>query len=206
VTLNKTAAKKAVGGLSTPSKVQCSGFGLEPRITCPTGAKLMRLPNSVCASCYGVRGHYAMYRARMQTAWARRLDATRYPSFPYIMAQAIGKDRYFRWHDTGDVYSIEYMKKIIAVAKLLPDTRFWLPTKEYRLASMFAGSIPDNLAVRVSLPTIDPSEKMVREYVERFGKVAITFRNRHYPNVCPGQCGPCRLCWSNTPVHAYKYH
>jgi hypothetical protein len=41
------------------------------------------------------------------------------------------RQKWFRWHDAGDVQNLDqHMAKIIEVCKLTPDTKHWLPTQE----------------------------------------------------------------------------
>ena len=48
------------------------------------------------------------------------------------------KEKYFRWHDSGDVQSMKHLLNILAVARQTPKIKYWLPTKEPQLMREFA--------------------------------------------------------------------
>src|SRR5439155_3491496 len=67
-------------------------------------------------------------------------------------------DRYFRWHDSGDLQNLEHLRNIIQVCNNLPHVRFWLPTREYQTVEGYrrlGGQIPSNLCIRLSAHLID---------------------------------------------------
>ena len=53
----KKEARKITGGLSKPSKMPGPAHNL-PAVACKTGAKLVKIPGSVCAGCYALKGRY----------------------------------------------------------------------------------------------------------------------------------------------------
>jgi hypothetical protein len=61
------------------------------------------------------------------------------------MARAINKDKYFRWHDSGDIQGLEHFAKIVEVARATPNTLHWLPTREAQTVASYTGTLPDNL-------------------------------------------------------------
>jgi hypothetical protein len=118
------------------------------------------------------------------------------------MAVTIGKKEieHFRWHDSGDVQSIEHLLNIVTVARNTPHTRHWRPTREYELVRAALREIiqfPENLVVRVSAHMIgDPAPS---------GFPNTSTVNAGRPSkvdyVCPTQkqgnrCGKCRACWT----------
>ena len=50
----KKEARQITGGLSKPSKMPGPAHNL-PAVACKTGAKLVKVPGSVCAGCYALR-------------------------------------------------------------------------------------------------------------------------------------------------------
>ena len=68
----KKELEKIVGGLSKPSKMPGPAYNL-PASKCITGAKLVKIPGSVCAGCYALKGRYRFSNVRM--ALARRLES-----------------------------------------------------------------------------------------------------------------------------------
>ena len=68
----KKEAKKIVGGLSRPGKMPCYSINL-PATACITGAKLVKVPGSVCSGCYALKFRYNF--PDVKKALARRLQA-----------------------------------------------------------------------------------------------------------------------------------
>jgi hypothetical protein len=147
-------AKSIVGGLSEPSKMPGFGFSLSPK-KCKVGSKLRKIKGSICSACYACRGHYCFPEA--QNAFARRFDAiTKNPHFVEAMVFLLNhykKYNFFRWFDAGDIPNMEVLNKIVEICKLTPNTRHWIPTKEYSLIAQWVkenGAFPENLTVRLS--------------------------------------------------------
>jgi len=70
------------------------------------------------------------------------------------MAAKIKNQKWFRWHDAGDVQSSEHMQKILEVCRLTPETRHWLPTQERQFLPA-PEEVPANLVIRLSRSKID---------------------------------------------------
>jgi hypothetical protein len=68
--MNKKQAEKIAGPLGYPSKMPGTSYGLSA-FKCKTGAKLAKIPGSVCHGCYAMRGNYLF--AAPKAAQARRL-------------------------------------------------------------------------------------------------------------------------------------
>ena len=51
----KKQAREITGGLSKPSKMPGPAHNL-PAAACTTGAKLAKIPGSVCSGCYALKG------------------------------------------------------------------------------------------------------------------------------------------------------
>jgi hypothetical protein len=146
-------ARINVGGLSNPSKMPSKSYGL-PAQACNVGGQLRAVKGSTCENCYAYdRGMYVM--PVVKSAQARRLATLTRDDWAASMARAINKDRYFRWHDSGDIQSGEHFAKIVEVARLTPDCLHWLPTREAAIVAAYTGEVPDNLNVRVSAAMID---------------------------------------------------
>jgi hypothetical protein len=67
-------------------------------------------------------------------------------------------DRYFRWHDSGDLKDLEHLRQIARVCLNLPRVKFWLPTREYQTVEAYrrmGGQIPPNLCIRYSAHLVD---------------------------------------------------
>ena len=191
-------ALKIVGGLSKPSKMPGWAYGL-PAAECKTGSKLAKIPGSVCSGCYALKGCYVF--PVVQAAQYRRLKAIRSPLWVGAMALLINskKSKEFRWHDSGDVQDEEHLLKIFAVAKLTPDTKHWMPTRESWVKA-FLPECPDNLCIRFSVPMVD------QEPIKSWPNVSTVISSDKpwfglSSRVCPAptqnnECKDCRACWN----------
>ena len=155
-----------LGTLSKPSKMPGFSFSI-PAQKCITGSKLRLKKNSTCSSCYALKGRYVF--PNVKDALFNRLNKMNSLGFPVwieLMTELISrkeKKGFFRWHDSGDLQSIEHLKAIIQIARNLPGIKFWLPTREIKILKDYlkdSGSIPDNLNIRISAFCFYPGELM----------------------------------------------
>ena len=105
----KKEARQITGGLSKPSKMPGPAHNL-PAVACKTGAKLVKIPGSVCAGCYALKGRYRFNN--VQAALKRRLQALEDPRWVDAMVTLITGEKYFRWHDSGDIQSLKHLENI----------------------------------------------------------------------------------------------
>ena len=185
-----TEARKITDSLTRTSKMPGLSYSL-PAWACQTGSKLRKVKTSPCYGCYALKNNYTRYPA-IKEAQYRRLDAINHPQWVEAMAAQIKRQKWFRWHDAGDLQSKEHMQKIIEVCKLTPDTKHWLPTQE-RPFLPAPEDVPDNLVIRLSRSKIDgPSSKA---WSHESGVTTETGAR-----TCPapdqkGKCLDCRKCW-----------
>jgi hypothetical protein len=106
---------------------------------------------------------------------------------------------YFRWFDSGDVQSAKHLEAIIDIAEAMPDVRFWLPTKEAGIIKRNKRDVPDNLAIRLSMPMIDqlPTGAWKLTSTVRSAKGDVHGAECKAPSN-NGKCGTCRACWDKT--------
>ena len=121
-------ALKITDSFTRTSKMPGLSYSL-PAWECKTGWKLSQVEGTPCFFCYAKKGNYTRYPA-IKEAQYRRLKAIDHPDWVQAMATVIKRQKFFRWHDAGDVQSPEHMQKILEVCKLTPDTKHWLPTQE----------------------------------------------------------------------------
>ena len=201
-----TRARAAVGGLSNPSKMPGKAIGL-PAADCKTGSKLAKIAGSICADCYALKGCYQF--PVVQAAQYRRLAAIDSPTWARNMAVAVSRETWFRFHDSGDIQSLTHLEKIADVARMTPNTRHWLPTREKKTVRQFMrehGVFPANLTVRVSATMIDGSAPdFPNTSTVHADKAAQGYQ-------CPapdqgGECRDCRACWNSKIQNvSYKQH
>ena len=163
-----------------------------PAWECKTGAKLVKVPGSVCAGCYAMKGNYTRYPA-IKAAQYRRLDAIKHPLWVEAMATKIKRQKWFRWHDAGDIQSAEHLKKIFEVCKLTPATKHWMPTREAQfLKDVNPEEVPKNLIIRMSSHMIDQGPVSFWPWTSTVGS-----KTRTCPAPDQGNsCGSCRTCWN----------
>lgn len=204
-------ALEIIGKFSAPSKMPCQSWSI-PAKYCKTGMKLRNVVDSVCSKCYALKGRYPF--PNVQNALERRFQSLTHPLWVDAMVAAIQMSEasgYFRWHDSGDIQSVDHLQKIVDVAKRLPQIKFWLPTREYGFVSEFLkknGNFPENLTVRLSSLMLDgqPPETIAK----RFGLTTSGVSTGSFS--CPssnqgGKCLTCRACWDKNINNVnYKKH
>lgn len=217
MTLKEARAVTGHGRLGKPSKMPGWSTAL-PAAACKTGAKLAKIPGSVCSSCYALKGNYLF--PNVKASHELRLSALEHPRWVDGMVTLVGHytdpmDPYFRIHDSGDFQSVPHILNWIEVARRLPWVKFWAPTKEpgmvKRAIRMIGGARnwPDNLTVRVSVFMVGDAPP--KAWVDSFGLTS-TVSWDDSPDQCPaygqgGRCLDCRACWDpnvknvNYPIH-----
>jgi len=188
----KKEAKKITGGLSAPSKMPGPSYNL-PATQCITGAKLARVPGSVCHGCYALKGRYRFNNVK--AAMARRLEALGHPDWIAAMTVLIKGEPVFRWHDSGDLQSPEHLKAIFEVCKNTPETRHWMPTREARfLRLMDPEVIPKNLIIRFSSHMVDQQPVGWWPWTSTVSTEMKTCPAKDQGN----ECKSCRACWDRS--------
>ena len=199
----KKEAKEITGGLSAPSKMPGPAYNL-PAPMCITGSTLVDVINSVCNGCYALKGRYNF--PNVKAALARRLQSLQHPQWVFAMTVLIKGEPVFRWHDSGDLQSVQHLKNIFEVCKLTPGTQHWLPTQERKFLPLNTDSIPKNLLIRLSNAKNDTKPGNAWSH---WSTVVATPRAGH---VCPAPdqgnvCGSCRACWSKDVKEVqYRIH
>jgi len=175
-----------------------------PASRCITGAKLRNVKNSVCSSCYALKGNYKRF-PKVEEALERRFQSLKRPQWVTAMATLIKKHKYFRWHDAGDLQSMAHLENIFAVCRLTPETQHWMPTRESQfLKDLNPDTIPTNLIIRMSSHMID-------QPAVKFWPWTSTVTSGH-DATCPApkqgnKCGSCRACWNRSiPTVSYGKH
>ena len=190
--MNKKEARKITGGLSAPSKMPGPAYNL-PATACITGAKLVKVPGSVCAGCYALKGRYRF--TNVQQALRRRLESLDKPYWIHAMVVLIDKAPYFRWHDSGDLQGAWHLKNIFEVCKRTPDTMHWLPTRETGMLKLMDPDIvPPNLIIRLSGHMINGKNSTFWPWTSTVSTEGKTCPAQDQGN----QCRNCRACWDRT--------
>ena len=197
-------AAAITGSMTRTSKMPGLSYSL-PAWECKTGARLRKVKNSVCAGCYALKGNYTRYPA-IKAAQYVRLKAITGPRWVASMVAQIKRQKFFRWHDAGDIQSMDHLNKIFEVCKLTPETRHWMPTREAQFLNQIKPEeVPTNLIIRMSSHMIDQGPV-------KFWPWTSTVTSKKEGATCPapkqgGKCGDCRSCWDrNTPNVEYGKH
>ena len=202
------------GTLSSPSKMPCHSWST-PASACITGSKLRKNANSTCASCYACKGFYTFKSTR--DALANRLeklsnlDAWKRAMVAIITLQE--KSGYFRWHDSGDIQSVEHLEAIVWIAEKMPEIRFWIPTREIAILNRYVArhgnEWPVNLTIRISsfLVGLEPPRALAKRLNVQTSTVDWNEGEQCPSSQQKNKCLDCRKCWdksvdnTNYPKH-----
>ena len=105
-------------------------FDLPALSTCPGRTA------ACSAACYATKGRYGTRSVKRRLAWLLR--QSRSPGFVRDLVREI-RERGFthvRWHASGDVYSEEYARRMLAAMRALPRVVFWLYTRSFAVPSI----------------------------------------------------------------------
>ena len=186
-------AAAITGSMTRTSKMPGLSYSL-PAWECKTGSKLRKIKNSVCSMCYALKGNYTRYKA-IKAAQYVRLASLNSELWTAAIVTQIKRQKYFRWHDAGDVQDLDHLNKIFEVCRLTPDTKHWMPTREAWTKDHLT-SCPDNLIIRFSVPMIDQEAPVSWPHTS-------TVTTKPGLRTCPAptqgnKCKDCRACWDKT--------
>jgi len=191
-------ATQIVKGLTTTTKMPSSSYSI-PANKCIKGSKLRKIKGSVCSTCYAMKGNYVRYPAIVKAQEKRRQsikDVNWSNAMVYLIQNKkdIQTTKVFRWHDSGDLQSLEHFEKILDVCRRTPLVKHWLPTKESSLVKNYAGEIPKNLTIRLSGAMVNGNPPKYRNTstvtTDKSKATCRSFEN-------DGECGKCRACWDS---------
>ncbi|MFN8721747.1 MAG: GP88 family protein [Rhodospirillales bacterium] len=211
-------AKQIIGSLSRPSKMPWFSYSL-PTSACKLGSRLQNVSGSICSVCYARGGLFRM--DHVKRAAARRLQAISDPqwmdAFVVVLNHEFrrrrrnGPENRFRWHDGGDIQSVEHLRNINQIALSTPSIRHALFTKEREFVAEFLkeSAFAPNLFVRISNSMRGGTYRTRPE-----GLPFSTVGRDTDPTLfqCPAyrendnKCGSCDMCWTgnvsiNFPEH-----
>lgn len=221
--MSKKDASVITGGLTQTSKMPCKSFSL-PTVACVTGSKMAKITGSICSECYAEKGFYKLYQntvepsqhARLVEVWHAMADSEAAQLWISAMVASIGKDTYFRWHDSGDLQGLAHLELIAAVAISTPNCAHWLPTREIAMVKQYIekhGALPTNLMVRVSAVYFDEPVKLPASLlgVKNIGVSNVHKKGAPLGTACAapsqnGECRDCRACWHDIGAISYAAH
>lgn len=198
--------------ISVTSKLDgIRSWSLQALDTCPGSIAAPGELVDACRGCYATTGNYRFENVKAP----RRHNKEDWQRITWAddMVRELDKDRFFRWFDSGDMYTLALAEKILDVMKRTPWVKHWLPTRMHKfpkfrqvLAEMQA--LP-NVSVRFS------SDSITGQYTKGLhGSVIVPTAAdikrgmtlcRAYEN--EGKCNGCRACYDKkVKVIAYPAH
>lgn len=196
--------------LSKTSKLDgILSWSLQAIDTCPGSADGKGGLVDACKGCYATTGNYNFPNVK-----APRLhNKEDWQTEDWInnMIQGLDSSRYFRWFDSGDMYSLDLAWKIYTVMLRTPWVNHWLPTRMHKFKKfsnvLNAMQALPNVVVRFS------SDSVNGEIIP--GNTTSTIFSGDVPpgvTECQayqhdGKCNGCRACYSkDVQVIGYKAH
>ena len=196
--------------LSKTSKLDgILSWSLQALDTCPASKNKDGSLVDACKGCYATTGNYRFSNVRKPREFNRE-DFKR-EAWVSDMVISLDSSRYFRWFDSGDMFSIELANKILEVMKATPWCKHWLPTRMHKFAKF-----KDVLARMEALPNVVvrfSSDSVTGQIIE--GKTTSTIFSDTVPIGAleckayehEGKCNGCRACYDkDVKVIAYKAH
>lgn len=219
--MTKAEATRITGGLSYPSKMPEAAYNL-PASACNVGSRLVHTDGSVCRDCYAadelawlrLKAIWRMSRyatPHVKAAMERRLAAIHHPRWIEAMVVLLAGTKHFRWHDSGDVQGPKHLLDICEVCWRTPNTKHWLPTKEYAVLRELVREgvpFPPNLVIRLSAAMVDGKPPRFWRWTSTVSKGDLPILGRRCPAPQQGgECRDCRACWDKrVPNIDYHYH
>jgi hypothetical protein len=197
--------------ISVTSKLDgIRSWSLQALDTCPGSIAAPGELVDACKGCYATTGNYRYPNVKTP----REHNKTDWTRLEWVddMVQELDSDRYFRWFDSGDMYTLGLAEKILEVMQRTPWVRHWMPTRMHKFPKfrdvLQRMQALDNVSVRFS------SDSVTGEYIPGLhGSVIVPDSTFKTPaTLCKayehgGKCNKCRACWDKTvPVIAYPAH
>ena len=187
--------------LSKASKMPCRSWSLQALDTCPASRDAEGNLVPACSGCYATTGNYRFKNVKAPREHNR--EDWKRDSWADDMVQELDNDRYFRWFDSGDMYSIGLAHKILEVCERTPWVKHWIPTRmhkfpKFALVLARLQALP-NVAVRLSSDSItgetitgDTTSTIATLDSVPSGAVVCEAYTRQ------GKCDKCRACWDKS--------
>jgi hypothetical protein len=189
-------------------------WSLQAVDTCPGAIESPGVLVDACKGCYATTGNYNYPNVKAPRL-SNREDWTRL-NWVDDMVKALDSSRYFRWFDSGDVFSLGLAEKILEVMIQTPWCKHWLPTRMHKFPKfkqvLQAMQKLDNVSVRFS------SDSVTGQFIDGLhGSVIVptSADTTEKMTLCrayehEGKCSGCRACWDKSvsliayPAHGVK--
>jgi len=198
--------------LSVTSKLDgIRSWSLNALDTCPGSIESPGVLVDACKGCYATTNFYLMKTTRAPREH-NKLDWQRL-NWVDDMVQALGNDRYFRWFDSGDMYSLGLAEKMLEIMQRTPWVSHWLPTRMHKFPKFKL--VLDQMKALKNVSVRFSSDSINGEYIKGLhGSVIIPTPEqlKKGMTLCQayehnGTCNGCRACYDKkVKVIAYPAH
>lgn len=169
-------------------------------------------PVITCGNCSGCMRYCYDIKAVLQYANVRSARANNYSILTrsrekYFddIVKALArrrKNKFFRWHVSGDIPDGGYLIYMVEIARMFPEFRFWTYTKRYDIVNQYVREhggnrdcIPSNLSIMFSewrgMPMVNPFG---------FPEFRVVMKGEEKPENVKWCCGNCNVC-----IHANSH-
>lgn len=211
--------------LSEARKMPCLSWSLPAHASCPFA--IGTDADHICGHCYAAKGRYRLGNVanaqRARYDWARQCMKTEQgrQDFEDFMVAAISRSssRYFRVHDSGDLFSPWYAIVWGRIVRRLKRVLFWIPTRSWRALKATGTWMADywrqaldflasarNAIVRPSAERFDEPPPVVAGLAagSSASRTGYTCPAHKHHNHCPDHC---RRCWTQASAAVvYRRH
>jgi len=198
--------------ISVTSKLDgIRSWSLQALDTCPGSIASPGVLVDACKGCYATTGNYhypnvKAPRLSNQSDWQRM-------GWVSDMVEALQNDRYFRWFDSGDMYTLGLAEKMLEIMRMTPWCKHWLPTRMHKFPKF--SLVLQNMAALPNVSVRFSSDSVNGQFTKGLhGSVIVADSTQHtkgmtlcraYENA--GKCSGCRACWDKkVKVIAYPAH
>lgn len=127
------------------------------------------------------------------------------------------KNKFFRWHVSGDIIDIDYFSEMVAIASRHPDFKFWTYTKNYKVVNEYVrthgnnikAAIPENFSIMFSewdgMPLDNPFNFAIFSCKLKEGNKNRSAESFNTMYRCPGNCDICKKSGRGCIGHENTY-
>ena len=196
--------------LSKTSKLDgIMSWSLQAIDTCPGSSDGNGGLVPACQGCYATTGNYRFANVKKPREFNR--DDWQRPGWVMDMVESLDSSRYFRWFDSGDMYSVDLATSIYQVMRLTPWVKHWLPTRMHKF-DKFKSIIKamqelPNVVVRFSSDSVNGEIIQGQTTSTIFSDTVPVGATECQAYQHEGKCNGCRACYNkDVKVIAYKAH
>lgn len=197
--------------LSNTSKLGAKSWSLQALNTCPASIDANGNLVDACSGCYATAGNYRFSNVKATREYNKQI--WQHEDFVNDFIKQLNNETFFRWFDSGDLYSLGLAKKIYEIMKQTPHVKHWLPTRMHKF-SKFHSILKDmqalpNVVIRLSSDSIT-GEKVNSDLIETNSTILPSELIEGYNGfICPaynqdGKCLTCKACY-NKDVETVAY-